>query len=109
MDAGLRVILLLFALVGFGGTGASLGVARYRQVADGERDIGMLGVALMLFIFGALCTAVAAGASGILAFGGVAMWASYVLMAQHLGLFRVTTRRTFDAETPEEEESQPLK
>lgn len=85
----LRIVLLVFALIGFAGTGASLAVGRYRHLMDGERDLGMLGVACMLFVFGALCTAVGTGLVGVLAFGGIALWASYVLMAQHLGIFRV--------------------
>lgn len=90
MTTGLRFILLVFALVGFAGTGASLAIARQRQLSDGERDLGMIGVAGMLFIFGALCTSVAAGLSGVFAFGGVALWASYVLTSQRIGLFRVS-------------------
>jgi hypothetical protein len=85
----LRIVLLVFALIGFAGTGASLAVGRYRHLMDGERDLGMLGVACMLFVFGALCTAVGTGIAGVLAFGGIALWASYVLMAQHLGIFHV--------------------
>ncbi len=85
----LRVVLLVFALIGFAGTGASLAVGRYRHQMDVQRDLGMLGVACMLFVFGALCTAVGTGLVGVLAFGGVALWASYVLMAQHLGIFYV--------------------
>ena len=85
----LRLVLLVFALIGFSGTGASLAVGRYRYLMDGERDLGMLGVACMLFIFGALCTLVGSGLAGIGAFGGVALWASYVFMAQHLGIFQI--------------------
>jgi hypothetical protein len=85
----LRLVLLVFALIGFAGTGASLAVGRYRHMADGERDLGMLGVASMLFVFGTLCTIVGAGMSGVWAFGGVTLWGSYVLTAQHLGLFRI--------------------
>lgn len=92
MGTGLRVVLLVFALVGFAGAGASLAVSRYRQWTDGERDMGMLGVAAMLLVFGILCTAVAAGFAGVVAFGGVASWASYIMMAQHLGVFRVEAR-----------------
>ncbi len=89
MTTGLRFILLVFALVGFAGTGASLAIARQRQLADGERDLGMVGVAAMLFVFGALCTAVGAGLSGILAFGGVVLWAAYVITADRIGMFKV--------------------
>ena len=89
MTTGLRFILLVFALVGFAGTGASLAIARQRQLTDGERDLGMVGVAAMLFVFGALCTAVGAGVSGILAFGGVVLWAAYVITADRIGMFEV--------------------
>lgn len=92
MSHGLQFILLVFALFGFAGAGASIAVARYRRMADGERDLGMIGVAGMLSLFGALCTLVGAGLAGILAFGGVMLWASYLFMAQHLGLFRIETR-----------------
>jgi hypothetical protein len=97
----LRIVLLVFALIGFVGTGASLAVGRYRHLMDGERDLGMLGVACMLFVFGALCTVVGSGLVGVLAFGGIALWASYVLMAQHLGIFRVEV----NGRPPAEQES----
>lgn len=106
----LRVVLLVFALIGFAGTGASLAVGRYRHLMDGERDLGMLGVASMLFVFGALCTAVGTGLTGVLAFGGVALWASYVLMAQHLGIFRVEINgRVQTAQHSTREEPQQMK
>nr|PZN89137.1 MAG: hypothetical protein DIU52_14990 [bacterium] len=102
---GLRIVLLIFALVGYGGAGASLAVVRYRRLSEGERDVGMIAVAVMLFAFGALCTLVGVGSAGILAFGGVALWASYVLMAQHMGLFTIERRgrRPFAEEEPTEE------
>jgi len=93
MTIGLQIVLLLFAAVGYGGAGASLAVSRYRKIADGERDLGMLGVAMMLFVFGALCTMVGLGFTGIFAVGGVLVWASYTLMAQHMGLFRIEAGR----------------
>ncbi len=102
MGAGLDVILLLFALVGFGGTGASLAVARSRWLDEGDRDLGMWGVAAMLLVFGALCTLVATGLPGVCAFGSVAIWGSYVFMAQHLGVFRVEVRAS--ARSPRREE-----
>ena len=71
MTQGLQLVLLFFALFGYAGAGASLAVARYRRLSDGERDLGMIGVAVMLLLFGALCTLVGVGASGIPAFGGV--------------------------------------
>lgn len=91
MTAGLHIVLLAFAIVGYAGTGASLAVARARFVNDGERDIGMFGVAGMLFMFGALCTLVGSGIAGVLALGGVALWVGYVVTAQRLGLFTVET------------------
>ena len=89
---GMRLMLLLFALVGFAGAGAALAVARYRYLAEGERDVGLGGIAGMFLIFGVLCTLAASGLFGVLAFGGVAVWASYLIMAQRLGLFTIETR-----------------
>ena len=96
MNLGLEIVLLAFALVGYVGTGASLAVARYRSLDDGHTDIGMLGVALMLVIFGSICTSVAVGGYGVLAVGSVAIWASYVTMARQIGLF------SLDVATPPE-------
>jgi hypothetical protein len=89
MNLGLEIVLVLFALVGYVGTGASLAVARYRALDDGQVDLGMLGVALMLWMFGAICTAVAVGVYGVLAVGGVSIWGSYVTTARQIGLFSV--------------------
>ena len=89
---GMRFMLLLFALAGFAGAGAALAVARYRLLSEGERDLGLAGIAGMCLIFGALCTLAASGLFGVLAFGGVAVWASYLIMAQRLGLFTIETR-----------------
>lgn len=91
MTAGLQVVLLMFALVGFAGAGASLAVARKRQMSEGSYDAGMAGVAAMLLVFGALCTAVGSGLVGVLAFGGVTTWAGYVVTAQRVGVFRIET------------------
>jgi hypothetical protein len=91
MTAGLQLVLLVFALVGFAGAGASLAVARQRRVAEGEYDTGMLGVAAMLIVFGMLCTVVGSGLVGVLAFGGVTFWAGYVVTAQRVGMFRIET------------------
>ncbi|MDX1675065.1 MAG: hypothetical protein R3314_09755 [Longimicrobiales bacterium] len=85
-------MLLLFALVGFAGAGAALAVARFRFVTEAERDLGLGGIAAMFLIFGALCTLAASGLFGVLAFGGVAVWASYLLTAQRLGLFTIEAR-----------------
>lgn len=102
---GLRLVLLVFATVGFAGAGASLAVSRFRLLNEGERDLGMLGVAAMLGIFGALCTSVGVGLIGVPAFGGVVMWAAYVFMAQHLGMFRVDVERFPPEEAPTEEQT----
>lgn len=91
MTAGLHLILLIFASVGYAGTGASLAVARNRFAREGERDAGMLGVALMLFLFGVLCTLVSSGLPGVLAYGTVVTWAGYVVAAQRIGMFRIET------------------
>lgn len=101
MTTGLRLILLLFALVGFTGAGASLAVSRHRQTVDGESDVGMLAVAVMLFVFGSLCTVVAAGMAGVFAFGAVVLWIAYVATAQRVGLFRVESGRLEVAPTEE--------
>jgi formate hydrogenlyase subunit 3/multisubunit Na+/H+ antiporter MnhD subunit len=101
MTIGLRLILLLFALVGFTGAGASIAVSRHRDLTDGESDMGMLAVAVMLFIFGALCTVVATGLVGVLAFGGISLWVSYVATAQRIGLFTVQSSRLEEAATEE--------
>lgn len=106
MAAVLRFVLLGFAAIGFAGAGASVAVARQRFLAEIEHDIGMLGVAAMLFVFGALCTAVAVGLSGVLAFGAVMLWSSYVLMAQHVGLFRIEILSRVEQERSPEEERQ---
>lgn len=104
MTAGLHIVLLIFATVGFAGAGASLAVARTRYMNDGERDAGMLGVAGMLFMFGALCTAVGSGLIGVLAFGGVAIWVGYVVTAQRIGIFGIDTH--WHEEAPAEEPHQ---
>jgi hypothetical protein len=91
---GMRVMLLIFALVGFAGAGAALAVARYRFLGAGERDLGLGGIAAMFLVFGTLCTVAASGLFGVLAFGGVVIGASYVLMARRLGLFRIEAHST---------------
>lgn len=88
---GLRLVLLVFALAGFTGTGVALAVARYRYLTDGVRDWGLAGVTLMLFVFGALCTLAASGVWGVLAFGAVITGATYLIAAQHIGMFRIET------------------
>ena len=89
MGPGLKLILLVFALIGYGGTGASLAVARFRALDEGQADVGMLGVAAMLVLFGAVCTTVATGWLGVPALGGVAIWTSYIVMARQIGLFNI--------------------
>lgn len=91
MTAGLQLILLGFALVGFAGAGTSLAVARSRRTAEGERDAGMLAVVATLVLFGTLCAMAAGGVPAVLAFGGVAMWVGYVVAAGRVGLFRIET------------------
>ncbi|MGH7576709.1 MAG: hypothetical protein ACREM1_16495 [Longimicrobiales bacterium] len=98
MTTGLRVVLLLFAIVGFTAAGASLAVARNRFVSERENDFGMMAVSIMLILFAALCTHVAVGFVGVFAFGGVVLWASYVATAQRVGLFRIEVNRP--EETP---------
>jgi hypothetical protein len=109
MTTGLKVLLLLFALVGYLGAGAAFAAARYRRLREAERDLGMFGVALMLLVFGLLCTAAGVGASGILAVGVVAVWASYVVMAQSLGLFRVELARFLERQEEAAEETRRAK
>lgn len=91
-------MLLVFALIGFSGAGAAFAVARHRLMAEGEQDLGLHGIALMFLAFGALCTIAASGLFGVLAFGGVTAWASYLLMARRLGLFQIEVRRRSAAE-----------
>jgi len=93
MTTGLGLVLLLFAAVGFTGTGASLAVARKRRISESEHDYGMIAVAVMLLIFAILCTTVATGFSGVLAFGGVAAWVAYLVAAQRVGLFQIEVTR----------------
>jgi len=89
MNLGLELVLVAFALVGYAGTGSSLAVARYRALDSGEVDLGMLGVAVMLWLFAAVCTTVAVGWLGVISLGVIAMWLSYVLMARQIGLFSI--------------------
>lgn len=105
MTAGLHMVLLGFALVGFAGAGAALAVARSRYLNDGHRDAGMTGVALMLLVFGSLCTALGSGIAGVLAFGTLCAGIGYTTTAQRLGLFRIETG--WLEEAPAEEPRQP--
>lgn len=103
----LRLVLMSFAVVAYAGTGSSLAVIRHRSLMDGEADWGMAGVAVLLLTFAALCTALAVGWSGVAAFGGVVVFASYVFMAQHIGLFDVDARPERPEPTPAREPRQP--
>jgi threonine/homoserine efflux transporter RhtA len=89
---GIRFLLLLFALVGFAGAGSAFALARHRARIEEEQDVGLFAVAGMFLLFGILCTLAASGLFGILAFGGVVLWASYVIMAQRVGLFSIEAR-----------------
>ncbi|HSJ15357.1 MAG TPA: hypothetical protein VK939_13125 [Longimicrobiales bacterium] len=89
MTIELAIILLLFAAVGFAGAGAALAVASRRLHRVGERDVGMLGVGVLLFGFAMLCAGVLSGLAGICALGGPVTWASYLFTAQRLGMFEV--------------------
>jgi len=89
-----RIILLSLALVAYAAGGAALAIVRSRGIDGTARDAGMTAVALSLIAVGALCTIPGAGPLGIPAFGGVTVWASYIIMAQRLGVFRVQTRPT---------------
>jgi len=104
MIYGLQLVLLIFAAVGYAGAGVALAVSRQRKLREGERDLGMVGVATMLSLFAILCTLVAVGFAGVLAFGGVVLWAGYLFMAQRIGLFRIETGGppSTESETSEE-------
>ena len=89
MVSAVKIALLIFAALGFAGAGAALAVGRLRQLADGGADLGMRALAFVLTLFSAICTISAAGYVGILAFGGVIVWCSYVLCAQRVGVFTI--------------------
>ena len=84
-----KIVLLIFAALGFAGAGASLAIGRLRELNDGEADLGMKALAFVLCLFSGACTITAAGFLGVAAFGGVIVWSSYVLSAQHVGVFRI--------------------
>jgi hypothetical protein len=89
MTLELGIILLLFAVTGYAGTGVALAVARGRIQGAGEHDIGMIGVGILLFGFATLCAGVLSGLGGICALGAPITWASYLFAARRLGLFAV--------------------
>lgn len=84
-----KIALLFFAALGFAGVGAALAVGRLRELNEGDNDIGMRALAFALALFSVACTISAAGLIGVLAFGGVVVWCSYVFCAQHMGVFRI--------------------
>jgi len=83
------LILLAFAAVGFAGAGVSFAIARAREHEEGEVDVGMRAVSVLLVAFGGACVFMTSGLTGILAFGGVISWTTYVFTAQKLGVFRI--------------------
>lgn len=87
-------MLLIFAGVAFAGAGAALAIMRHRARELGERDLGLVSVAVMLVTFGALCAILSAGFGAIFGFGGVVMWAAYILTAHRLGMFRLEAGHT---------------
>lgn len=101
MIPAVNIILLLFAAAGFAGAGAALAVGRSHVVEEGERDAGMLVIAGVLAVFAAACTSSAAGVLGIIAYGGVVVWTSYVLCAHRMGVFRIAHFEAFESEHAE--------
>lgn len=89
MIPAVKIGLLLFAALGFAGAGAALAVGRLREFNEGDADVGMRALAFVLCLFSAACTINAAGYLGVVAYGAVIVWASYVLCAQHIGVFRI--------------------
>jgi hypothetical protein len=84
-----KIVLLLFAALGFAGAGAALAIGRLRELNDGDPDVGMRALAFVLALFSGACTVSAAGLMGVIAYGGVITWCSYILCAQHVGVFRI--------------------
>ena len=89
MTLELGIILLLFAVLGYAGAGAAFAVARARVHAEGEHDVGMLGVGVLLCGFATLCAGVLSGLAGICALGGTITWAGYLFAGQRLRVFTV--------------------
>jgi hypothetical protein len=84
-----NLFLLIFSAIGFAAAGAALAVGRARELEDGDPDLGMWAIAVTLALFAAACTSAVAGWLGIIAFGAVVVWASYVLCAHRIGVFRI--------------------
>ena len=101
MTVGLTLMLLVFAGVAFAGAGAALAIMRQRAAEQGERDIGLASVVLMLVTFGALCAILSVGFGAVFGFGGVVMWVAYILASQRIGRFRLEAGAS--QEWPEEE------
>ena len=89
MSHALAMTLMFFAAIGFAGAGVARAVARAHEMVEAETDLGMRAVMLLLFAFGAACMYVAAGVAGILGFGAVVAWFSYILTAHRLRVFRI--------------------
>ncbi|MGQ0813349.1 MAG: hypothetical protein ACT4O1_02670 [Gemmatimonadota bacterium] len=89
MSVAIIVTLMFFAAIGFAGAGVAWAVARARELSEGEADLGMRGVTFLLSLFGAVCTFVSVGLTGIFAFGGVIAWATYIFSAQRIGVFEL--------------------
>ena len=94
-------MLLIFAGVAFAGAGAALAIMRQRNAEQGEHDVGLALVVAMLAVFGGLCAILSAGFAAIFGFGGVVMWAAYVMTANRIGMFKVEVGAT-QASWPEE-------
>lgn len=98
MSQAIIITLMFFAAIGFAGAGVAYAVGRARELSEAEPDLGMRAVTLLLLGFGAVCTYVAVGLTGVFAFGGVISWASYVFSAQRVGVFQI--QRVYSGDDP---------
>lgn len=98
MSLAIVITLMLFGALGFAAAGVSYAVARARELAEAETDLGMRAVTVLLLVFGSVCTLVAIGVTGVFAFGGVISWASYVISAQRVGVFQI--QRVYSGDDP---------
>ena len=98
MSHAITITLILFAAAGFAGAGAAYAVGRARELSEAEPDLGMRAVTVLLLSFGGICTFVAVGLTGVFAFGGVIVWASYVFSAQRVGVFEI--ERVYSSDDP---------